>query len=199
MEQLVGAAVEVVGRDDLITRLGYVQDGKGRCGLAGRYRQSACAPLDGSHPPLEDIRCGIHDPRVDVPEFLQGEQVCCMGCILEYKGCGLVNGNRPCTRRRVRGFLPSVQRQSIQSFLTHLSLLSSLGFCNKKPIPGLPWAGNGFCIHSRLQDMTLHRPSRPQGAAHTHALIAQLGCMIDQYGLCFLMNVFQLLHMSLDI
>jgi len=68
-----------------------------------------CLPLS-SDPSLEDIVGGIHDPGVDIPELLQGKEACCMACILENIGGGLVNGNRPGSGRWIRISLAGMNR-----------------------------------------------------------------------------------------
>jgi hypothetical protein len=70
MEELVGAAVEIVGRDDLVTHL---SDGEQRERLGGLARgdgEGAGATLDRGDALLEDVRRRVHQAGVDVAEFL---------------------------------------------------------------------------------------------------------------------------------
>ena len=92
MEELVGAAVEVVGRDDLVAHLGDVQQGERGRRLPGGHRQRAGAAFDRGDALLEHVGGRVHDPGVDVPELLQGEQVRRVLGVLEDVGGRLVDG-----------------------------------------------------------------------------------------------------------
>ena len=77
----------------------------------------ACCPLDrakaadaavqGRHPLLEHVGRGVHQPRVDPAQLLQGEQVGGVFGALEHVAGGLMDGHGPRAGRRV-GRLPGV-------------------------------------------------------------------------------------------
>ena len=93
MEKLVGAAVEVVGRNNFIADPGDVEQGESSRSLSGGNRQRAGTAFERRDTLLEDIGCGVHDPGVDVSEFFQGKKIGGMVSALEDVGCGLVNGH----------------------------------------------------------------------------------------------------------
>ena len=121
MKELVGPAVEVVGRDDLVpqSRDGQQRQRDGR--LARGDRQGARPTFDRRDPLLEDIRRRVHQSRVDIAELLQREQVGRVLRALEDVGRGLVDGHGPRAGRRVR-HLSRVQCQRAQSLLCHSSI-----------------------------------------------------------------------------
>jgi hypothetical protein len=75
VKQLIRAAIEVVGRDDLVAHLGDGDHREGGRGLARGDGHRAGAPLDCGDALLEDVGRRIHQPGVDVAEFLQGEKI----------------------------------------------------------------------------------------------------------------------------
>src|SRR5208282_3404505 len=97
MEQVIGTTVEAGGRNNLVSSLGNVEDGEGFGGLPGGCRQCPNPALERRYPFLEHRPSGIHNAGVDVAEFLQGEKVSGVGCVLENIGTSLVNrdGARP--------------------------------------------------------------------------------------------------------
>ncbi len=127
VEQLVGAAVEVVPRHDLVAqprdRQQRERDGRLPRGDAQRGRSA----LDRGDALLEHVRRGVHQPRVDVTELLQREQVRGMLGALEHVGRGLVDRDRPRAGRRV-GLLPRVQGQGVDSRCAHFRISYSFVF-----------------------------------------------------------------------
>ena len=93
VEQVVGAAVERCGGDDLVAGGGQGGDGQGFRRLAGGRRQSRRAAFERGHALLEDVGGGVHDARVDVAELLQREQPAGMVGILKQVRRGLVDGH----------------------------------------------------------------------------------------------------------
>ena len=75
MKQAVGAAVQVVGRDDFISCAGDVQQRHGDSRLPAGRRQRANPTVKFSHALFEHIGCGIHQARVDIAEFLEGKKI----------------------------------------------------------------------------------------------------------------------------
>ena len=100
-EQVVGAAVEAAGGDDVVAVLG---DGEHRVGdgrHARRQRQRADAALHFGDALFQHRGCRVHDARVDVALDLEVEQVGAVLRVLEGVGGGLVDGRD----RRARGRL----------------------------------------------------------------------------------------------
>ena len=98
MEELVGAAVEVVGRYDLVAHLRDVQQGQRGRRLPGRHGQRAGAAFDRGDALLEHVGGRVHDARVDVPELLEGKQVGRVVGVLEDERGGLVDRAPPARR-----------------------------------------------------------------------------------------------------
>jgi hypothetical protein len=64
---------------------------------------TACdTAFEGSHSLLEDIRRGIHQTGVDIPEFLEPKQVGSVFCVVENVRTGLINGHCPGVGRTIR-------------------------------------------------------------------------------------------------
>jgi hypothetical protein len=74
-EEVVGAAVQGRGRDDVVAGLADGQDGVGDCRLPGSDGQRADASFKGGNALLEDVLRRVHDPRVDVAGHLEIEKV----------------------------------------------------------------------------------------------------------------------------
>ena len=125
MEELVGAAVKVVGRDDLVAHLRDVQQGQRGRRLPGRNAQRARAALDRGDALLEHVGGRVHDPRVDVAELLEGEQVRRVVGVFEDVGGRLVNRHGPRAGGRV-GDLAGVQRQRARALDVVLIILLSV-------------------------------------------------------------------------
>ena len=93
VQQRIGAAVEVVGRDDLVAGLRDGQQREADGGLARSDAERAGAAFQRRDALLKDVRRRVHQPRVDVAELLQGEEIRRMLCALEDIGSRLVNGH----------------------------------------------------------------------------------------------------------
>ena len=72
---VVGAAVEPAAADDVIARLADGQDGQRLRGVAAAGGQRADAAFQAGQALLQHVGGRVHDPRVDVAELLQGEQI----------------------------------------------------------------------------------------------------------------------------
>ena len=92
-EQIVGAAVQGRGGDDVVADLRdrHQRVGDGR--RTGGYRQRADPAFHGRDALFEHGGGGIHDPGVDVARHLQVEQIGAVLSVVERVGGGLVNGN----------------------------------------------------------------------------------------------------------
>ena len=93
VEQVVGAAVERSGGDDLVARRGQRDDGERLRRLARGQRQPRDAAFERGNALLEDVGGRVHDAGVDVAELLQREQPGGMVGIVEDVGGGLVDGD----------------------------------------------------------------------------------------------------------
>ena len=125
VELLVGAAVQRARGHEVVARLHEREDGDVLGGLARRRRHRADAVLQRGDALLKHRDGRIHDPRVDVPEALQGEQVGGVVRVLENVGAGLVDGHRARARDRVRP-LPRVHGQGVESELLFGSLHAAI-------------------------------------------------------------------------
>ena len=113
MELLVGAAIQIVRRDNLVADLRDGQEGQRLGGLAGRDPEGAGSPFDGREALFEDIGGGIHDARVDVAELLQGKEIGgVVGALEDVRG-RLVDRHRAGAGGRI-GDLAGVQGQRAQ-------------------------------------------------------------------------------------
>src|SRR5690606_25856500 len=75
VEEGEGAAVERVRSDDRAAGPGEVEDGEELGRLAARRRDRGDAALQVRDAPLEDVRSRVHDPRVNVAELAEPEEV----------------------------------------------------------------------------------------------------------------------------
>ena len=116
VEQVVGAAIERGGGDDLVSGAGQRGNGQGFGGLAGGGGQRGRSPFERGHPLLEDIRRRVHDAGVDVAEFLQGKEPGGMIGVLEDVGGGLVDGNGARSGRGI-GLLPGMHGKGCEMLL----------------------------------------------------------------------------------
>jgi len=74
-EQVVSAAVQRAGGDDVVARLGDGQDRIGDRRLSGCQRQRANAAFEGSDALLQHVGGRIHDARIDIALHLQIEEI----------------------------------------------------------------------------------------------------------------------------
>ena len=122
VELLVGAAVEVVGRHDLVAHPGDVEQRQRLRGLPGTYPERPAAAFYRGDALLEDVVGRVHDARVDVAELLEREEVGGVLGVLEHVGARLVDGHRPCPGGDVRALLPGVDGVGLESVGHFLSL-----------------------------------------------------------------------------
>ncbi len=116
MEEVVGAAVERGGGDDLVSGAGQGEDGQGFGGLAGGGGQRRRASFEGGDPLLEDVGGRVHDAGVDVAEFLQAEEAGGVVGVLEDVRGGLVDGDGAGSGGGVR-FLTGVHGKGCEMLL----------------------------------------------------------------------------------
>ena len=118
VEEIVGAAVKLRDGHDVVAGAGEIENGIRDRRLAGRVGERAGAALERRHPLLEDVGRWIHDPRVDVPEFLQRKQVCGVLGVAEYVAGRLVDRDGARARRGIRR-LAGVKSPCSKSFEVH--------------------------------------------------------------------------------
>jgi hypothetical protein len=135
VEQVVSAAVERGGGDDLVAGAGQCGEGKGLRGLTGGRGQRRRSAFESRHALFKHVRGGVHDARVDVTELLQSEEAPRVVCVLKDVGGGLVDGHGARTGGGV-GRLAGVNGKSGKVLLGFGHLLSS-------PWVGCaPWVGS---------------------------------------------------------
>ena len=91
VEQVVGAAIERSGGNDLVARRRQRDDDEGFGGLSGGQRQPGDSAFERGDALLEDVGRRVHDAGVDVAELLQGEESRGVVGIVEHVGRGLVD------------------------------------------------------------------------------------------------------------
>ena len=107
-EQIVGAAIELANRNDVVAHTGNGLDGIGDRRHARGQAQGSDATLHFGDTRFEHRRGGIHDARVDVPRHLEVEQVGAMLGVVEGIGRRLVDRHRGGLGRGLR-FVAVVQ------------------------------------------------------------------------------------------
>jgi hypothetical protein len=100
-EQVVGAAVEGGGRNDVVAGFGDGLDGVGDRRLTGGQRQAGDAAFHLGDALFQHVLGRIHDPRVDVAGDLEVEQIGAVLGAVEGVGRRLVDGNGDRLGRRV--------------------------------------------------------------------------------------------------
>ena len=116
LEEVVGPAVQAGAADDVVAGPRQVEDRRRLGRLAGGEGQGADAALQGRDAGLEDARGRVHDPGVDVPELLQGEEPGGVVGVVEDVRRGGVDRDGPRVRRGV-GALPGVDGKGLRAVL----------------------------------------------------------------------------------
>ena len=121
VQEVVGAAVQRGGRDDVAALLGQVHDGERLRGLtrgdgegAGDADGGLGATFESGDPGLEHPLGGVHDAGVDVADLGQGEQVGGVGRVPELVRGRLVDRHRPGPGGGV-GFLAGVDLTGLEA------------------------------------------------------------------------------------
>src|SRR5690606_15410360 len=100
-ELVDGAAIELAGGNEVLTRAHQRMEDEHLRGMAGGSGQCGGAALERRQLLLQHGLGRIHDPGVDVAESLQPEQRGGVIGALEDEGGGLVDRGRPCARGRI--------------------------------------------------------------------------------------------------
>ncbi len=134
LELVVGTAIQIARRHDLVSSLGDGGQGQQLGGLPGGGGHRRCPTFESGDALLEDVGGGVHDPRVDVPELLQAEQAGGVVGVVEGVRRGLVDRYRPGVGAGGR-LLAGVDLQCLESvFRAHGSsppVVSARGFDEK--------------------------------------------------------------------
>ena len=152
LELVVGAAVEVARRDDVVAGLQDRREREELRRLAARGGERGDAALERGDALLEDVGRRVHDPGVDVPELLQREEARAVVGVVERVGRGLVDRDGAGVRARARApgrRGPAASRIGSPASASLIGLSSTarrrraaLRFRrpvgNKKPAPALP-------------------------------------------------------------
>ena len=120
-EKVVGAAIELGHRNDVIARFSDGLDRIGDRRHARSHRQRGDTAFQCGDTLFEHVGGGIHDARIDVARHLQIEEVGAMLGIVERIGRGLVDRHRHGLGCRVRA-VARMNRQGLQ-FHCGMSLL----------------------------------------------------------------------------
>ena len=140
-EQVVGAAVELAGGDDVVAGPADGLQAVGDGGHAGGQGEPGDAAFHLRHPLLQHRAGGVHDAAVDVALDLEIEQVGPVLGVVEGVGGGLVDGHR----HRAGGGLRAVSTVDGQGFELHESLQ---GWMRVRAVPGP--AGRGLSPRRRV-------------------------------------------------
>ena len=111
-ELVVRAAIERARRDDVVAGPGEIEERQHLRRLSAGHTERPDASFELRHPLLEDIGRRVHDPRVDVAERTQPEQVCRVRRVVEHVARRGVDGDRARVGRRV-GHLAGVDGKRV--------------------------------------------------------------------------------------
>ena len=95
LELVVGAAVEIARRDDVVARLADGGDGDELRRVAARHAKRRLAPFERRHALFEHVGGRVHQARIDVARLAQREQIRAMLGVLEHVRGGLIDGHGP--------------------------------------------------------------------------------------------------------
>jgi hypothetical protein len=93
VKQVLGAAIQGSGGDDFVAGAGKRGKGERFRGLPGSHGEGGGSAFERCNALLEDVGGGVHDPRIDIAEFLEGEEARRVIGAVEDVGGGLVNGH----------------------------------------------------------------------------------------------------------
>ena len=166
VEEVPGPAIEICGTHHIVAGDCKILDRNGTGGLAGGEGESSHSAFKGRDPLLEHIRGWIHDPRVDVAELLQREQILGVLRAVELVGGGLVDRNRhrsggwigPVARVQHDGFrsLGCVAHWGVLRFVSWFGCGPVAMFCCVPPGRGRGCALNNLFIIFKQQEILYH-------------------------------------------
>ena len=114
LEQIVGAAIDGLGRDDMVSRTGDVQDGVGDRRGAGGDGKSTHTPLEGGDTALEDVLRRVRQTAVDIARVCQSETGRRVRGVMEDVRRRLINGDGACVGCGIGLFLAHVELQGFE-------------------------------------------------------------------------------------
>ena len=100
-QQIVGAAVNIICRNDMISLFCQVLDRVADSCCATGYRQSCGTTFQCCNTLLEDALCRVAQTTVDLTGIFQSETGCCVIAVAEYIRRCLINGNGSGTGHRI--------------------------------------------------------------------------------------------------
>jgi len=112
LEEVVGPSVEAGGAHQLVAGAEEGEERERLRGLARGHGEPGDAALERRDALLEHVVGGVHDPRVDVPELLEGEEPGGVVGVAEAVAGGLIDGDRPRSGGGI-GAVAGVQRQGL--------------------------------------------------------------------------------------
>src|SRR5208282_3630560 len=136
VKQVVGAAVERSGGDDLVAGRGQRGNHQRLSCLARSRCQPRYTTFEGGHALLEHVGRGVHDTRVNVAELLQREKAPCVVGIVKHIGGGLVDRHGARARGGIGGLagVHGKRGKLLRIFFWHDRLLQKVY---------VAWLGNG--------------------------------------------------------
>lgn len=100
-EEVPGATVEIGRTHHIVACAREVLDGESGSCLAGCQCKRRRAAVERGQALFQDIHGRIADPRIDIAEFLEGEQICGMLSVAKLEGRRLINWRSHRTGRRI--------------------------------------------------------------------------------------------------
>ena len=119
-KQVVGAAVEVGGRDNVITGTGNILNGVGDGSCTGGGSKGSGTAFQSSNPLLKGRRGGIHQAGIDISALGKAETSCSLGGVLKNIRGGRVDRYRTGIRGGIGMLLAGMYLQCFKSIITHL-------------------------------------------------------------------------------
>ena len=118
-KEIVGAAIEIGGGDDVIPRHGDILNGIGDGGASRGGGQGARPALQGSDALFKHVGGGVHEAGIDIALLRQGEAAGGLGAVLEHIGGGGVDRHGPGVGGGVGRFLPRMDLDGFESIIRH--------------------------------------------------------------------------------
>ena len=121
--QIIGTAIEIVGRDDMVAIAGNILECIGHSSGTRGHSQSGHSALQRSHPVLKHALGGVGETPVDVASVAQAKTVGRMLRVAEHIRGGLVDRYGTCVGSRVGLLLSYMQLKGLETVLlfTHNS------------------------------------------------------------------------------
>lgn len=95
LELIVRAAIQIAGRDNIVTGMREGRDGHELRGLARGCGNGGNTALQGCDALFKDIYCRVHYATIDVAELFEAEEPGAVGRVIEDIGTRGINGDCP--------------------------------------------------------------------------------------------------------